>query len=309
MDRVRKQIGVPVSMVNTEHPVTVAVLDTGIARHPDLSGQPILFMDFVYGRKDSYDDNGHGTHVCGIIAGDGKLSKGRYRGIAPGACLVAGKILDRYGNGDVASLINGLRWILELSEKRHIDMINISIGMSDIRDIKKLTEVQELVDEVWRRGILIVCAAGNNGPKTGSLSRLCYTNKIISVGCHDGAFYQNNSKSCQFYSARGEYSTRKPDLVAPGTEIISCSNQYDIRSRSNRFPVAKPYVSKSGTSMATAIVSGCLALYIQKHGVQPPDYLRKKLLENCQDLQEIYCMQGWGMVNIGRMLAENEKRH
>lgn len=309
MDRVRKQIGVPLQMTPIGYSVTVAVLDTGIARHPDLSEQPIVFKDFVHDHKDSYDDNGHGTHVCGIIAGDGRLSNGRYRGIAPGVLLVVGKILDKYGNGDVDSLINGLRWIFELAEERRIHIINISIGMSDIRDNRKRMEVQELIDEAWHRGILIICAAGNNGPRPGSLSRLCYTDKIISVGCHDGAFFQNNSKSCQFYSAQGDFSTRKPDLVAPGTEIISCFNQYDIRSRNGGFPATKPYVSKSGTSMATAIVSGCVALYIQKHGMKAPDFLRKMLLDNCLDLQEIYCKQGWGMVNIGRMLAENEKRH
>ena len=97
MQRVREQVQVPEQLhsgAGRVKSVTVAVLDTGIAYHPDLVGRLLAFSDFVEGRSFPYDDNGHGTHVCGIVCGSGELSGGRFRGMAPEAKLVVGKVLE-----------------------------------------------------------------------------------------------------------------------------------------------------------------------------------------------------------------------
>ena len=102
MQRVREQVQVPEQLhsgAGRVKSVTVAVLDTGIAYHPDLVGRLLAFSDFVEGSSFPYDDNGHGTHVCGIVCGSGELSGGRFRGMAPEAKLVVGKVLDRQGGG------------------------------------------------------------------------------------------------------------------------------------------------------------------------------------------------------------------
>ena len=99
MERVRAQLGVPVieKKVLSRQKVTVGVLDTGIGNHPDLWGKVLGFQDFIHEKRVMYDDNGHGTHICGIICGNGALSGGRMRGIASESMLVVGKVLDQNG--------------------------------------------------------------------------------------------------------------------------------------------------------------------------------------------------------------------
>ncbi len=100
MDRVRRMIGCDHrdTASYTGRGVYVAVLDSGVAAHPDLRGRIAAFKDFVSDKRVYYDDNGHGTHVSGILGGSGLLSKGRYRGIAPECTLICGKVLDKKGD-------------------------------------------------------------------------------------------------------------------------------------------------------------------------------------------------------------------
>ena len=137
MQRVREQIGAQPLEELPERPVTVAVLDTGIARHPDLFGKLLCFRDFVGHKNVMYDDNGHGTHVCGIICGSGILSEGRYRGIDPEARLVVGKVLDKKGDGTTESMLEGLKWIMTVREKYDIRILNISVGIGNLDEEKK----------------------------------------------------------------------------------------------------------------------------------------------------------------------------
>ena len=92
--------------------VTVAVLDTGIMNHPDFDNRIAVFRDFVNEKKVMYDDNGHGTHVAGILAGSGVLSRRKYRGIAPSAKIAALKVLDQNGNGSLKQILKALDWLL-----------------------------------------------------------------------------------------------------------------------------------------------------------------------------------------------------
>ena len=102
--------------------VTVAVMDTGMMLHPQLQTNALFFRDFVNGRQEFYDDNGHGTHVCGII-GSTQI------GMAPQCKLIALKVLDENGGGDIVCSMKGFRWILENQEKYNIRIVNISMGM------------------------------------------------------------------------------------------------------------------------------------------------------------------------------------
>ena len=93
--------------------ICVAVLDTGICAHPDFGKRILEFRDFVHRKEQMYDDSGHGTHVAGILAGDGRISGGTYAGIAPKASLLIAKVLDQDGNGSVESVLEGMRWVLD----------------------------------------------------------------------------------------------------------------------------------------------------------------------------------------------------
>ncbi len=299
MDRVRKQINCnDVQEYITEF--SVAILDSGVGNHPDIENI-IAFCDFINDKTFSYDDCGHGTHVCGILSGTGKMSNGLYKGIAPKTPIVAGKILNQKGDGAMNILKEALIWILKIKDKYNIKIVNISIGLNDISNKALLNEVMFLLQKLWDEGLLVVCAVGNKGPKEGSLSFLAEIPNIISVGCHDGEYYKNLPGRCESYSGRGPgiYVIKKPDVVAPGTEIMSCNAFYKKTNRG----YMNLYVRKSGTSMATPIVSGTLALALQKFPHLNNMEIKRKLIYSATDLKEPWIKQGWGMVHAERLLT------
>ena len=144
------------------------------------------------------------------------------------------------------------------------------------------------MEQFYENDVLVVTAAGNLGPAQNSLSVLGESMQTICVGCHDGAFRFPGQKKCEVYSGRGPsiYSLRKPDVVAPGTEIVACSNRN-----------AYGYVSKSGTSMACPIVSGLAALVLEQHPDIGVKRLMSKLRNGTINLKEPWSKQGYGMVD------------
>ncbi|HKM33689.1 MAG TPA: S8 family peptidase [Lachnospiraceae bacterium] len=301
MYRVRGQIGCRDTVqAGGGKNITIAVLDTGVAKHPDIVDRILAFKDFTKGKEETYDDSGHGTHVCGIACGDGALSSGRYRGIAPKAGLVVGKVLDDKGDGALDSMLNGINWVLQNMDEYHIRILNVSVGIGGQMNVDKESILKKKLESAWQRGLLVVCAAGNNGPECESLSRIGRSPSLITVGCNDGSFFIEKNNRCASYSARGgKFDTiRKPDIVAPGTEIISCNGKFKV-SKNNYH---NAYIAKSGTSMATPIVSGALALLLQKHPEYDNETAKRKLLYAADDLKEPWYQQGWGMINIARMM-------
>lgn len=302
MYRVRKQIEADnIGDIDTEESsVTVAVLDTGIAPHPDLHNKALAFKDFVHNREEAYDDNGHGTHVCGIICGSGIVSGGKYRGIAPSAKLVVAKVLDNKGDGKSENMLEALKWILEVRKKYNIRVLNISVGIGELGITDKIQGVNTLIREAWQSGIIVVCAAGNKGPENGSISAVANWNKIITVGCHDGKYYRWNPNRCETYSGRGdsESAIRKPDIVAPGTNIFSCNFMY----KNVNGMIKNAYISKSGTSMATPIVSGAVVRILQKYPMLSCEDVKTRLTITATDLGEPWNKQGWGMINFKNLL-------
>lgn len=292
MQRVRNQVCCPRFCDMETKPVTIAFLDTGAEKHPDFSDRIVAFKDFINGKKIPYDDSGHGTHVCGIAAGDGNSSNGKYCGIAPASRIVVGKVLDGNGDGLAEQMIKGIDWIIEIREQFDIRIVNISVGIGNLKDKLKQQELVNKVEELCGYGIIVVCAAGNLGPDKGSISPLGVSKKVITVGCHDGEYFKDYENRCEIYSGRGPTrdAIKKPDIVAPGTEIISCCIGKDS------------YMAKSGTSMATAIVSGAVALIWQKYPQLSREQVIKRLLYSATDLKEPWIKQGWGMLNIKRAL-------
>ena len=129
MNRCRWQIGADYAYRKrlTGQGGCIAILDTGICAHPDFKGRIVGWKDFVHNRPSPYDDCGHGTHVAGIAAGDGSMSQGRFRGVAPGCNLVVLKVLDRLGNGSIAHLCRSVDWLLADQYRYHIRVVNISV--------------------------------------------------------------------------------------------------------------------------------------------------------------------------------------
>ena len=273
--------------------VGVAVMDTGIFRHRDFENRIIGFADFVNGRKYVYDDNGHGTHVAGIIAGDGRSSQGKYRGIAPKAALIGVKVLDNAGNGKIKNVIRGTDWIIKNKDYYNIRVVNISFGTRasvkqqvsvSPEDETEEEELVEAVERMWDSGLIVVAAAGNNGPGNGSVTAPGISKKIITVGAFDDRKY---------FSGRGPTTecVIKPEVVVTGTNIIACSN------RQGR------YSSKSGTSMAAPIVSGAVAGMLGHNPYVTPKEVKIWMKSCCKKINIPYNQQGWGMLDIAKFVA------
>ncbi len=280
--------------------ISVAVLDTGIFLHPDLSGRVLEFQDFIHQIEEPYDDCGHGTHVAGCLAGDGYLSDGRFSGIAPSCNLIVGKVLDKKGMGNIDTMISAIHWILNNKEKYNIRILNISIGFEDQVSEYKIKKLVEVLEDVWSQGLLVVVAAGNKGPKAKSISPLGMSKNIMTVGCHDLDYHKEGVTLCEAYSGRGPsiFSLKKPDIVAPGTNIISTC--YQCRRLGKQF--VDIYETKSGTSFATPLVSGAAALLLEKKPELTPEEVKFRLCFTATDLKEPWNKQGWGMLNVSRAL-------
>lgn len=302
MDRVRKLIG---AQWETAAPydgsgITAAVLDTGLAIHPDFGDRVAAFHDFVGGRRLPYDDSGHGTHVAGCLCGDGRCSEGRFAGVAGGCRIVAGKVLDDKGDGSISHMIEGIRWILSIRERYGIRILNISVSMGETGCPERMRQLLRCLEEAWDAGIFVTVAAGNRGPASGSLSLLGAGCKVVTVGCHDGKDYKGRSHSCERISGRGPAGTalKKPDLVAPGTDIMSCCAFWQKTAGGCR----NAYVEKNGTSMSTPLVAGAAALCMQKFPWYTNEQVKRRILWSASDLGEPWSKQGWGMLDVNRML-------
>lgn len=275
--------------------IGVAVLDTGCFLHEDFNNRIIAFTDIVRKQKAPYDDNSHGSHICGIIGGSGSASEGKYRGIAPGCSLVPVKVLDRRGNGYASDVLTGLRWIRANKEALGIRIVNISVGSLSRKGIEENSALVRGVNEAWDDGLIVVVAAGNMGPNRCTITTPGISRKVITVGCSDDHKEVNVMGSRMVdYSGRGPTGScvLKPDLVAPGASIISCSNQ------------RAQYTTKSGTSMATPLVSGAIALLLEKYPEMTNKDVKLRLRDRCTDLGLEHTQQGWGLLDIENLLRD-----
>lgn len=309
MNRVAKTIGLDYATSRKLYGAgtTVAILDTGIhAEHPDFHGShtPLAaFYDCINRQTTPYDDNGHGTHISGIICGNGKSSGGRVRGIAPECSLVVLKVLNAKGEGNVKDVLHGIDWILQNQKRYRIRIVNISVGSSRNKTFDEDSPLVKAVDSLWDAGLVVTTAAGNHGPERYSIGSPGNSRKIITVGSSDDTVKANiHGKYVRSYSSRGPTShcIKKPDIVAPGSNIISCNH---VISMSHPFSKPVYYTSKSGTSMSTPIVSGALALLLSKEP-QLSNLDVKIHLKNCAvDLGYPHERQGWGLLTIPNLLS------
>lgn len=290
--------------------IGVAVLDTGIIPHPDFvnhGNRIVAFQDFVNGNSKMYDDNGHGTHVSGILGGDGCASKGLYCGVAPKCNIIAVKVLNYKGNGDIVNVVAGLHWVIENKEKYNIRVVNISVGTTAKSVINEESELIRAVNEVWDQNIIVVVAAGNGGPHPKTIGAPGISRKVITVGASDDDIAVDlMGKNAKDYSGRGPTQSciKKPDVVAPGSRIVSCSmmkrqgGMFSFRQTNLNY-----YTEKSGTSMSTPVVSGAIALLLSKSPELSTRDVKMKLREFSDDLGYPHGKQGWGRLNIEKLLS------
>lgn len=276
--------------------ICAAILDTGISPHPDLHDHIAAFRDFTGNSLKYRDDSGHGTHVAGILAGSGRSSGGIYSGIAPETELLIGKVLDREGNGNVDNVINGIRWIMESAEKYKVRIVNISVGTQPGLARSQKDRLQKAVEDLWDMGLIVVVSAGNYGPGSGTVVVPGNSRKVITVGVPDSpGVFSGTRRDRINYSGRGptDECIIKPDIFAPGTGILSCNSRFS-------FPGESAYIMKSGTSMATPVVSGALSCLLSKFPGITNAEAKLRLRNSCEKIPGTE--SGWGFLNVEKLL-------
>lgn len=275
--------------------ITAAILDSGICRHPDYAERIVAFRDFVNGRTMCYDDASHGSHVSGILGGDGRSMGGKYRGIAPGCGLIHLKVLDRSGQGSLSDIMRAIDWVIDHQEQFQIRILNISAGTSKGELDDGAVRLVEKVEKAWDAGLVVVVAAGNMGPAPMSITAPGNSRKVITVGSSDRSL-NRAMRGNPNYSGCGptQECICKPELVAPGSDIISCSTLWTK---------GRYYSVKSGTSMAAPAVAGAAALLLEKEPYLTNVEVKMRLKEAAVDLGYSANRQGWGMPDLRRLLG------
>ncbi len=301
--------------------VGIAIIDSGItAWHDDLSqggtGQRVVrFVDFVDGETAAHDDYGHGTHVAGIIAGNGLDSDGARTGIAPAAHLIVLRVLDANGRGHISDVIAAIDDAIAHKDELNIRVLNLSVA-SGVYESYTTDPLTLATERAVQAGIVVVAAAGNNGrtaadrTQYGGITSPGNAPWVLTVGAssHMGTVDRSDDTVPRFTS-RGPTAIdyrAKPDLVAPGVGIESLSNPGSTLYETNgayllpgtRAMPALPYLSLSGTSMSAPVVSGTVALMLQANPSLTPNLI-KAILQYTAEVYPTYdpLTEGAGFLN------------
>ncbi|MCW6005635.1 S8 family serine peptidase [Micromonospora sp. CPCC 205371] len=268
--------------------VTVAVLDTGVdEKHPALAGKVTATRSFVPGQG-VQDGNGHGTHVASTVAG----VDGRYKGVAPGASLIVGKVLDNSGNGSESRIIAGMQWAVD----QGADVVNMSLGgcCTDGTD-----PMSQAVDRLsTQSGALFVIAAGNNGANGNrTINSPGAATSALTVAAVDK---QDRTASFSSRGPRvGDFGL-KPDISAPGVAITAARADGTALG-----PVVdEKFTTISGTSMASPHVAGAAAILAQRHPDWTGTRLKDALMSAAKDTGADPHEQGAGRVDVARSIGQ-----
>jgi serine protease AprX len=308
--------------------VGIAIIDSGITTwHDDLTKgsstkiypfgnqRVTTFVDFVNGRALPYDDNGHGSHVAGIIAGNGYDSRGKQSGLAPDAAILSLKVLDANGEGTISNIIAALGWVAANATTYNIKVVNMSVG-APIKESFWTDPLTLAVKRVTDRGITVVGAAGNFGKNAagqlqyGGITAPANAPWVLTIGASStmGTLTRNDDTMANYSSAGPTYKDflAKPDLVAPGTGTVSFAvpgstfymskPQYLVEGSLKLG--YKPYLSLSGTSMAAPVVSGTVALMLQANPRLTPNLIKAILQYTAEQYPGYDALrQGAGFLN------------
>ena len=274
--------------------VKVAVLDTGIdSNHPDVKGTILEAKNFT-DDPDSIDHHGHGTHVASTIVGSGAASNGKLKGVAPGAELLIGKVLDSSGYGSDSGVIAAMDWAVE----EGADIVSMSLGNptpSDGTDpvSQALNNLSETSDT------LFVVAAGNDGSDKKTVGSPGVAEKALTVGAVD------KTGVLAPFSSRGPVINNyrvKPEIMAPGVGIVAARATGTYMGT----VVDDNYTAANGTSMATPHIAGAAAILKQRHPDWSADRIKQVLVGTAMpNAKNTAYQQGGGLVSIEKALDAN----
>jgi subtilisin family serine protease len=278
---------------------TVAVLDTGYdPTHPDLADRVVEAKNFTEDADPdgevAVDNNGHGTHVAATIGGSGAASDGDRKGVAPGADLIIGKVLDANGVGFTDQIIAGMEWAVD----RRADVVNMSIGTPDPSD--GTDPMSEAVNQLTRQsGALFVVAAGNTGPGEQTVGSPGAADLALTVGAVD-----KDDQPAPFSSRGPRFGDGaiKPEITAPGVDIVAAR----AAGTSLGNLLDEYYTSLSGTSMATPHVAGAAAILAQQHPRWSAAKLKARLISTSKTMRDQpVTFQGAGRVDVAAAIRDS----
>jgi serine protease AprX len=288
--------------------VGIALVDSGVMALPGLdSGQVVTGPDFSDEAKRSElqgrDAFGHGTHLAGVIAGDDAASG--FEGVAPGAHVVSVKVADADGETSLLQVLAGLDWV-----RRHradpglnIRVVNLSLGVDADRSGYVDDPLAFAAETLWKDGIVVVAAAGNNGDSGTGLDIPAADPYLVAAGALDtNATVDDADDHVADFSSRG--TTRAPDVVAPGTGVVSL--RVPGSALDTEFPAARVgtrWFRGSGTSQATAVVSGLAALLLEQRPGLAPDQVKALLKAGASDVGAPAAAEGSGRVDVAGSAA------
>jgi serine protease AprX len=293
--------------------IGVALIDSGVNAHPDLLTSGLLpisrvvySQSFVPGDSSTADAYGHGTHIAGLIAGNGLSSTGpifsqTFKGVAPGANIVNLRVLDQNGSATDSQVIAAISQAISLKSKYNIRVINLSLGRAVFESYKQ-DPLCLAVEKAWKNGIVVVVAAGNNGrylPTSGYATVTSPGNDpyVLTVGSMKPmGTPERTDDLIASYSSKGPTlldHVVKPDVVAPGNLVAATETSNTAlynTELSNRIPYSayvyggsstpsRFYFELSGTSMATGVVSGAVADLLQARPLMTPDQVKARLMK------------------------------
>lgn len=289
--------------------ITIAVLDSGVwGGHPDLQDRLIGFKDLINGQDDmnpadgitAYDDNGHGTACAWNAVGDGTASSGELMGIAPGANLLAIKVLDSAGTGEDDVIADGVEFAIQ----QNVDVISISLGGEWADNMFTVEPTVRQIENAIAAGISVVVAAGNSGPAAYTINSPGVAEEAVTVGSSYGdsgvVAFSSVGPILRTNSDPIGY-TAKPDVVAPGNLVVSGRGnnadelEYPVYNSSQ---YGSSYTRWSGTSASTPLVAGLIALLMQKHLALTPVEAKVALMSTATNLDADPMSQGWGLPNV-----------
>ena len=287
--------------------VGVAVIDSGVADHPDLAGRVVARVDFT-GEQSNGDPGGHGTHVAGLIAGDGTASAGAWTGVAPRANIVSVRVIDANGHATLSTIFAGLQWVLANRATYNIKVVNMSFGGTALSGYQDdlLASAAEML---YFAGLTVVVAAGNGGPGQATITTPADDPFVITVGAlDDNGTAARLDDSIASWSSQGPTAfdgIAKPDLVAPGRKMIglraagsTIDTAYPDRRVTALGALDPQYFSMSGTSMAAPVVAGVAALYLEQNPSANPRHVKRQLTGTANPMLGVAAAaQGAGVVD------------
>ena len=260
--------------------VTVAVVDTGVAEVGDLAGRVDHESAIGDVGKDGY---GHGTFVAGLVAGSGAASGGSYAGIAPGARILDVKVADAAGATNLITVLKGLQTLVSHPE---VDVVNLSLSSGSPLPYQ-VDPLSAALEALWRRGVTVVVPAGNDGPQSGTIASPGSDPVLLTAGGLDeNATARHDDDTVASWSGRGPAAqgVAKPDLVAPGTHVVSLAAPGSTVVNANPSSLVDGgYLKGSGTSFSTAVTSGAVAALLARRPGLSPNQVKGLLTDTAYD--------------------------